>query len=116
MEATNPCGEQWLGPYENCCLGSVNLNEHCGPSDEAGRGTVDWELLRQSVAEIKKTDRQGVIGRIKFDEGNQVIYGDDPTKTAVAGVAQWTADGKRVIVFPASISEGPIKLPEWVKK
>lgn len=44
LEATNPCGEQWLGPYENCCLGSVNLNEHCGPD-----GTVDWELLRQSV-------------------------------------------------------------------
>ncbi|MCC7190266.1 MAG: adenosylcobalamin-dependent ribonucleoside-diphosphate reductase, partial [Anaerolineales bacterium] len=44
LEATNPCGEQWLGPYENCCLGSVNLNEHCG-SD----GTVDWELLRESV-------------------------------------------------------------------
>ena len=38
------CGEQWFGPYENCCLGSVNLNEHCGPD-----GTVDWELLRQSV-------------------------------------------------------------------
>jgi len=45
LEATNPCGEQWLGPYENCCLGSVNLNEHCGPD-----GTVDWETLRQSVA------------------------------------------------------------------
>ncbi len=44
LEATNPCGEQWLGPYENCCLGSVNLNEHCGPD-----GTVDWEALRQSV-------------------------------------------------------------------
>ena len=44
LEATNPCGEQWLGPNENCCLGSVNLNEHCGPD-----GTVDWELLRQSV-------------------------------------------------------------------
>ncbi len=44
LEATNPCGEQWLGPYENCCLGSVNLNEHCGVD-----GTVDWELLRESV-------------------------------------------------------------------
>ncbi len=44
LEATNPCGEQWLGPYENCCLGSVNLNEHCGKD-----GTVDWEGLRQSV-------------------------------------------------------------------
>ncbi|HSO11721.1 MAG TPA: LAGLIDADG family homing endonuclease [Anaerolineales bacterium] len=43
------CGEQWLGPYENCCLGSVNLNEHCGLPDKEGRGTVDWELLRKSV-------------------------------------------------------------------
>jgi ribonucleoside-diphosphate reductase alpha chain len=44
LEATNPCGEQWLGPYENCCLGSVNLAEHCGQN-----GMVDWESLRQSV-------------------------------------------------------------------
>ncbi|MCS7009773.1 MAG: adenosylcobalamin-dependent ribonucleoside-diphosphate reductase, partial [Anaerolineales bacterium] len=44
LEATNPCGEQWLGPYENCCLGSVNLAEHCAPD-----GKVDWEELRQSV-------------------------------------------------------------------
>ncbi len=44
LEATNPCGEQWLGPFENCCLGSVNLAQHFGPD-----GTVDWEQLRQSV-------------------------------------------------------------------
>lgn len=44
LEATNPCGEQWLGPYENCCLGSINLAEHC-----ASGGLVDWEGLRQSV-------------------------------------------------------------------
>jgi len=44
LEATNPCGEQWLGPYENCCLGSVNLNEHC-----AELGIVDWKGLQRSV-------------------------------------------------------------------
>jgi ribonucleoside-diphosphate reductase alpha chain len=44
LEATNPCGEQFLGSYENCCLGSVNLAQHFGPD-----GSVDWEKLRQSV-------------------------------------------------------------------
>ena len=44
LEATNPCGEQWLGPYENCCLGSINLAKHYGPN-----GTVDWKSLRETV-------------------------------------------------------------------
>jgi ribonucleoside-diphosphate reductase alpha chain len=44
LEATNPCGEQWLGPYENCCLGSVNLAQHITPE-----GTVDWPKLQETV-------------------------------------------------------------------
>ena len=44
LEATNPCGEQFLGPFENCCLGSINLNEHCAPE-----GRVDWEKLQATV-------------------------------------------------------------------
>lgn len=44
LEATNPCGEQWLGPYENCCLGSINLAEHYGKE-----GTVHWEKLKQTT-------------------------------------------------------------------
>lgn len=44
LEATNPCGEQWLGPYENCCLGSINLAQHFGPNQ-----TVDWDKLRIST-------------------------------------------------------------------
>jgi len=38
------CGEQWLGPYENCCLGSVNLARHLAPE-----GGVDWAKLRETV-------------------------------------------------------------------
>ncbi|GAP62882.1 ribonucleoside-diphosphate reductase alpha chain [Ardenticatena maritima] len=47
LEATNPCGEQWLGPYENCCLGSVNLARHL--AWENGRARLDWEKLAQTV-------------------------------------------------------------------
>ncbi|HAI63107.1 MAG: Ribonucleoside-diphosphate reductase [candidate division WWE3 bacterium GW2011_GWF2_41_45] len=44
LEATNPCGEQWLGPYENCCLGSINLAEHL-----TSYGKLDWEELKKTV-------------------------------------------------------------------
>lgn len=39
------CGEQWLGAYENCCLGSINLANHFAPD-----GAVDWEKLAQTTA------------------------------------------------------------------
>ena len=44
LEATNPCGEQWLGPYENCCLGSINLIENV---DKEGK--LDWEELKKTI-------------------------------------------------------------------
>jgi ribonucleoside-diphosphate reductase alpha chain len=44
LEATNPCGEQWLGPYENCCLGSVNLAPHV-----TLEGDVDWSGLQETI-------------------------------------------------------------------
>src|SRR3989339_187478 len=44
LKATNPCGEQWLGPYENCCLGSINLLEHL---DKNGR--LAWDELEATV-------------------------------------------------------------------
>ncbi len=65
---------------------------------------------------MEKTDRKGVMGRIKFDKGHQVIYGTDPNKTAAACFFQWTEDGKRKIVYPGSLAEGNIVLPSWVKK
>ena len=49
LESTNPCGEQWLGPYENCCLGSINLAQHV--LEEDGVRKVDWAKLQRSVEE-----------------------------------------------------------------
>jgi len=75
-------------------------------------GSLDADKL---VDELKKTDRQGVIGRIKFNDANQVIYGDDPATAATGCIYQWTNDGKRVIVFPQALAEGTVKQPDWVK-
>ncbi len=75
-------------------------------------GSVNGDKV---VAALEKTDRMGAMGRIKFGKDHQVIYGNDPEVEALGCMIQWREPGKRVIVYPPSVAEAKIELPEGLK-
>lgn len=54
---TTQCGEQYLGPYENCCLGSISVNKFVtkwfAPSKDGAKvaayGEFDWKGFAEAV-------------------------------------------------------------------
>ena len=48
IEATNPCGEQDLMPYDSCNLGSIVLDNHMREV-APGKWDIDWNAMRETV-------------------------------------------------------------------
>ena len=46
IEATNPCGEQPLHPYEACILGSIDVSKFVN----TGRTDLDWDKLAETIS------------------------------------------------------------------
>jgi len=110
IQATNPCGEAPLLPYESCVLGSINLSHTL--LGEPPACTVDWEKLRRlthlgvrflddvitvshhplpQIAELTQGNRKiglGVMGfadmlirmGIAYDEGRAAEVGEEVMK------------------------------------
>jgi branched-chain amino acid transport system substrate-binding protein len=74
-------------------------------------GTLDSDSLANALA---ATDQPGPYGRIRFDpQSHQVLASDDPGEGAVGTWFQWQ-DGRRVVVWPASIATGTLIVPPWL--
>ncbi len=125
FEATNPCGEQWLLPYESCNLGSINLGQYVKD------GAVDFERLGETVglavrfldnvidcnrfpipeiAEMTQKTRKvglGVMGMHDMLIQLQLSYGDQKGRDASAGVMRFIREQAEEMSVELAKVKGP---------
>jgi ribonucleoside-diphosphate reductase alpha chain len=88
LEATNPCGEVPLLPYEACNLGSVNLNMMMREDDK----DLDWERLRTTVdMGIRFLDNVIDANRYPLQQTQRMVHGNRKIGLGVMGFADMLA-------------------------